>query len=246
MQRWGFASPIAFDPSRLRSTWSLAWAAALVVVSWAGCAEWRPSSPFEMAQEHPARHSLKALRDQHVVKQDQDYSCGAAAMATLMQYYFGDDTSEKKLLDVLQANLSEQELVIKRLSGFSLLDLKRAAHAQGYRAAGFTLTLAQLAQLKVPVIVFIQPMGYKHFAVIRGIDRGRVYLADPSRGNLRMSVGRFLDEWSGIVFVLGRADEDQIESYPLMIPRPDDVQPELRRTHSLIDLGIHARTLPLR
>ena len=83
------------------------------------------------------------------------------------------------------------------------------------------MTLAQLTQLKAPVIVFIQPLGYKHFAVIRGIDRGRVYLA-------------------------GRSDEETIESYPLMIPRSEDVQPELRRTHSLIDLGIHARTLPLR
>ena len=133
------------------------------------------------------------------------------------------------------------------MKGFSLLDLKLAAQAHGYRAAGFTITLPQLAQLKVPVIVLIQPLGYKHFAVIRGIDRGgRVYLADPSRGNLRMSVARFLDEWSGIVFVLGRADEEKIVSYPLMIPDPDEIQPELRRIQSLIDLGIHARTLPLR
>ena len=29
-----------------------------------------------------------------------------------------------------------------------------------------------VAQLKAPVIVFIQPLGYKHFAVIRGIDGG--------------------------------------------------------------------------
>jgi predicted double-glycine peptidase len=190
---------------------------------------------------------VKALRDRYVVKQDSDYSCGAAAMATLMKYYFGDDTSETEMLNLLQSGLTEQELTIKRLKGFSLLDLKLAAQAHGYRAAGFKVTFRQLTQLTAPVLVFIEPLGYKHFAVIRGIDRGgRVYLADPSRGNLRMSVARFLDEWSGIVFVLGRADEEKIVSYPLMIPDSDRIQPELERIQSLIDLGIYTRTLPLR
>jgi hypothetical protein len=74
-------------------------------------------------------------------------------------------------------------------------------------AAGFKLTTDQLKQLAAPVIVFVQPLGYKHFAVLRGIDRGRVFLADPARGNLRMSTGRFVSEWDGIVFVLTRSPQ---------------------------------------
>jgi hypothetical protein len=191
-------------------------------------------------------HTIKELRDLHVVKQQKDYSCGAAALATLMIYYFGERTSEEEILNLLQSRLTEQERRHKAVSGFSLLDLKRVAEAKGYRAAGFRLTPAQLAQLEAPVIVFVEPFGYKHFAVYRGMDRGRIYLADPSRGNLRMSFDRFLDEWSGVVFVLGREGEEAITDYPLRVPRPDRVQPELAGFQDVLDLESLIRTLPQR
>jgi predicted double-glycine peptidase len=38
------------------------------------------------------------LRDQNVVLQRFDYSCGAGALATLMRYYFGDAVSEEAIL----------------------------------------------------------------------------------------------------------------------------------------------------
>jgi uncharacterized protein len=183
------------------------------------------------------RHTLKELRDQHVVKQQLDYSCGAAALATLMTYYFGEETSEREILELLTARLTQDEQAIKERRGFSLLDLKHVAQTKGYQAAGFTLTIEQLKLLAAPVIVFVQPRGYKHFAVLRGTDRGRVFLADPARGNLRMSIGRFLREWSGIVFVLGKAGEEDITTYPLALPRPAYVQPELLRVGRLSDFG---------
>ena len=107
------------------------------------------------------------------------------------------------------------------------------AQAKGYRAAGFKLTIEQLTQLAAPVIVFVQPLGYPHFAVLRGVDRGRVFLADPSRGNLRMSLSRFASEWNGTVFVLGKAGEENIVNYPLALPRPELIQPELRSVDRL-------------
>lgn len=192
------------------------------------------------------RHTLRELRDLHVIKQARDYSCGAAALATILTYYFGDDTSEQHILDLLEGPLSEEEKRRELLRGFSLLDLKRVAEGKGYQAAGFKLTVNQLAQLAAPVIVFVEPFGYKHFAVYRGMDRGRVYLADPARGNLRMSLDRFLDEWSGIVFVLGRPGEEAIQQYPLAIPRPEYVQPETARFNGQLDLGMIIRMLPLR
>jgi predicted double-glycine peptidase len=183
------------------------------------------------------RHSLKELRDQHVVKQQLDYSCGAAALATLMIYYFGDETSEREILELLTARLTQDEQALKERQGFSLLDLKHVAQTKGYQAAGFILTIEQLEHLAAPVIVFVQPLGYKHFSVLRGMDRGRVFLADPARGNLRMGIGRFLREWSGIVFVLGKAGEENITTYPLALPQPAYVQPELLRVGRLSDFG---------
>lgn len=158
-------------------------------------------------------------------------------------YFF---LSFQQILDLLEGPLSKEEKQKKLLRGFSLLDLKQVAQLKGYRAAGFKLTVNQLAQLVAPVIVFVEPFGYKHFAVYRGMDRGRVYLADPVRGNLRMSIGRFLDEWGGIVFVLSRPGEEAIRHYPLELPRAEYVQPEIARLNGQLDLGMIFRTLPLR
>lgn len=206
-----------------------------------------PSSYWERGTPGAVgRHTLKELRDRHVVKQASDYSCAAAALATLLTYYFGDESSEQHILDLLEGPLTEEERKTKLIRGFSLLDLKEVAQRMGYRAAGFKLTVNQVAQLAAPVIVFVEPLGYKHFAVYRGIDRGRVYLADPVRGNLRMSIDRFLDEWAGIVFVLSRPGEESILDHPLVIPHLDYVQPEMARFNGQLDLGMMIRTLPLR
>ena len=116
------------------------------------------SAPVSAKAAIVKRHTLKELRDQYVVKQQLDYSCGAAALATIMKYYFGEKTTERELLDLLNIrlkNLTEEEIARKKKNGFSLLDLKFAANQKGYQAAGFRLTLDQLRQLSAPVIVFV-------------------------------------------------------------------------------------------
>ena len=185
------------------------------------------------------RHTLKQLRDQYVVKQQLDYSCGAAALATLMVYYYGENTSEKEILELLNTRLqtmSEEDRARKTSIGFSLLDLKVVAQQKGYQAAGFKLSVDQLPQLLAPVIVHVRPLGYYHFAVLRGVAGDRVYLADPARGNLRMSIERFLDEWHGLVFVLGKAGEEKITHYPLALSRGTDYpSPGLRQAAQQAD-----------
>jgi uncharacterized protein len=183
---------------------------------------WRGASPPVPEK----RHTLKELRDQYVVKQQRDYSCGTSALATLITYYFGEQTSEEELLKLLISQLTQEDLTLKEKSGFSLLDLKKIAEAKGYQAAGFMLTVEQLKQLAAPVIVHVQPRGYQHFAVLRGVVRGRVFLADPARGNLRMSIERFAREWSGAILVLGKPGEADIPTYPLALPQSDYIQPE--------------------
>jgi len=192
------------------------------------------------------RHTLQQLRYQYVVRQQTDYSCGAAALATLMIYYFGDETSERDILDLLIAGLTPDDLNNKKKVGFSLLDLRRAAQKKGYQAEGFKLTSEQLKRLATPVIVFVQPLGYKHFAVLRGIDRGRVFLADPARGNLRMSMGRFLSEWGGLIFVLDKAREGKHTTDLLALPRPDYVQPELLSVGRRVGVETFSRDLAVR
>src|SRR5262245_22399750 len=66
--------------------------------------------------------SFKDLRDQHVVKQAYDYSCGAAALATLLTYGLGDRVTEEDVLLFVLTALSMDEKTVRKSQGLSLLD----------------------------------------------------------------------------------------------------------------------------
>ena len=187
-------------------------------------------------------HSIKDLRDANVVKQRFDYSCGAAALATMLRYGFGDAVSERQILIDLFTGLSDDDRRTAERTGFSLLDLQRVARTRGYEAEGFRLEPGQLSMLGGPVIVYIEPRGYKHFAVLRGIRGDRVYLADPSRGNIRMSMDTFLDSWlqddrRGIIFAI-----EPKSRAPGNVPTALDVvapagRPEIIAVRDLLTIG---------
>ncbi len=191
------------------------------------------------------RQTLMGLRFKEVIRQDSDYSCGAATMATMMSYYFDDETSELEVLDALISGLDVEEQRNREYAGFSLLDMKMAAEQMGYRSAGYRLTLDQLRKLSAPVIVHVTPLGYKHFAVLRTIVGDRVFLADPSRGNLRMSVSRFLDEWSGVVFVMARSGEPDSGNSSFMHLSVRDKLPDKVRWQRQLERYSPGDVLPL-
>ena len=150
---------------------------------------------------------MKALRDQNLVRQVKDYSCGAAALATLLSYGLNDPVTEEQILANLFTQLSSTDATARRKTGFSLLDMQTVAQRRGYKSQAFRLAAQDLINLTGPVIVFIEPQGYKHFAVLRGISGDRVFLADPSRGNVRMPAYQFMQTWlgserTGIIFVV--------------------------------------------
>jgi predicted double-glycine peptidase len=195
--------------------------------------------------DRPLR-SMKDLRDQAVVKQRFDFSCGAAALATLIRYGFGQDVSEAQILVGLFDLPTDAEKAARKRTGFSLLDLQRVAQARGYNAEGFRLERAQLSMLAGPALVFIEPRGYKHFAVIRGVRGDRVYLADPSRGNIRMPMYAFLDSWlqddgKGIVFVVepktGLPDRPMALSLSGPAGQRERLRPEVISAREMLAIG---------
>lgn len=194
------------------------------------------SYPVDEPGTEKPRQTLLDIRFKNVVRQKLDFSCGAAALSTLLTYYFGDSTTEAELLEILESSLSADENDQRTLTGYSLLDLKNAASVKGYDAAGYRLSFEQLRQLASPVIVYVVPLGYKHFAVLRGVVGDRVWLADPSRGNLRMSVSRFMNEWGGVAFVLGKAGESDIGLHPLSISEMRDTLIDRSRLHRRLDI----------
>lgn len=148
--------------------------------------------------------SWKTLNEQNVIMQQYDYSCGAASLATLMKYYFNDDISEKKLLEYIKTVFTKEEYARIEKDGLSFLELEKISRSRGYQSASVRLKLAALKQLSGPVIVFLKTKDYRHFVVLRGIREDRVFLADPSRGNLRIPIETFKKEWKGETFVLGK------------------------------------------
>ena len=149
-------------------------------------------------------HSWKELRQHNVVLQQQDYSCGTASLATLIHYYFGGDITEAELLQRIIAKKTPDELADLIKNGVSMLDLKTVAESLGYDAAGISLTPGDLPKLEGPVIVHLKRIQGQHFLVLRGVQGDRVFLADPAEGNVRMTLAKFADQWTGAVLILGK------------------------------------------
>ena len=137
------------------------------------------------------------MRDQGVVKQSLDYSCGPAAMATLLSYYFQVPTSEQDVLDWLERHSTQWQLPDDwRQTGVSMAALAKIGNYSGLDAVGVAVNPQMLRKLKVPVIVYLEHRGFPHFSVIRGVDSlGRVQLADPSWGNQLLSQREFAKLW---------------------------------------------------
>jgi predicted double-glycine peptidase len=167
--------------------------------------------------------SWKALREQNIVMQKYDYSCGAASLATVCRYFWNDNVTEKDFLEAVLQTLSAEELKDRMENGLSLTDLRKAAVKKGYVASSGKRSLQQLRQAKVPVIVRISKNDYDHFVVFRGIIEDRVFLADPVRGNIRVSIPVFLSEWNngnatdGVIFVVAKPYTKPPESSPLLV-----------------------------
>jgi predicted double-glycine peptidase len=209
-------------------------AASLAGIALAGCIAQTGGSPVHvmpvrvgMIRGDKNVHSWKELRDRNVVLQGFDYSCGAGALATLMRSYFSDDVSEEEIILSILGSISRAEVEDREKNGLSLLDLKLCAERRGYQAEGVKLNYASLPRLKGPVLIHLENEDYRHFAVLKGVRGDRVYLADPSRGNIRMSVNRFAKEWSGIALVLGKQGFGLPSKYPLALDDQEPVQNEV-------------------
>jgi predicted double-glycine peptidase len=162
--------------------------------------------------------SWKDIRDRNVVKQNRDYSCGAASLCTLLQYYWGDKVNEQKVLNSLDAMLKPAERRDRIKEGLSLTDLRRVSVKLGYVASIGTLTFEQLSQSKIPVLVPLTIGKFNHFAIYRGSDGFYVYLADPARGNVRTRIDEFLKQWQkNAILVVAKKDQDLRENAPLTL-----------------------------
>ncbi len=150
----------------------------------------------------------------NIVRQAYDYSCGSAALTTLLAHYLGRKFQERQVMEGL-LHYGESERIVER-RGFSMLDMKRLVSALGYPGGGFRAEIDDLAALDHPAIVPIRHSGFKHFVVVRTIKDGRVFVADPSAGNISFTLESFKEKWDqNVLFVVFPGETKPVDGLEL-------------------------------
>jgi hypothetical protein len=143
--------------------------------------------------------SLKEARFKSVVQQQHDYSCGSAALATLLTYHYGRPTTEEQAFRTM-FQVGDQAAIQKQ--GFSLFDMQRYLASIGLASDGYRVNLDKLAEVGIPAITLINTKGYNHFVVVKGVQGGDVLLGDPAAGLRTMPREQFQALWTGVMFVI--------------------------------------------
>jgi predicted double-glycine peptidase len=151
--------------------------------------------------------SMRELKFVHLIAQQTDFSCGAAALGTVLKYAYGREVTEPQIIEGMM-QVADPEVV--RNQGFSMLDMKRYVEQIGLRGRGYSVLPSALEQVQVPTIAVIDVNGFSHFVVVKKTIGERVYLGDPALGNRVMSKAQFVKSWNGILFaVIGKGFDRQ-------------------------------------
>lgn len=156
-------------------------------------------SPFSFMDDYQLNRtvkSVKALRNVQVVRQQYDFNCAAASLATLLNYQYGESFSELGITNALLTSVEPKKRAATRKTGFSLFEIEKVSHALGYKTAGYKFdTLDELKAFNFPSIVRVILNDTPHFVVLKKIKSGRVFLADPAWGNRSMTRYQFSKIW---------------------------------------------------
>ena len=172
-----------------------------------------PTGDGPLRERGIAVKPVSEFRYHNVTRQAYDYSCGSAALTTVLNQYLGRQFQERQIMEGL-LRFGETEKTVQR-RGFSLLDMKRLATALGHPSGGFKAELKDIKSLDHPAIVPIAYGGFKHFVVLKKYQDGHVFVADPALGNISFTESKFLDVWDQnvlfIVFPNGFEPQDGLE-----------------------------------
>lgn len=177
------------------------------------------AAPGELAADPSLRYggarftksvvTFKALREREVVLQQWDFTCGAAALATILRFQFRDPVTEREIVETL-IPLTGKPIGTVLTDGFSLLDLKRFAQQRGLEARGYAgLGVEELQAFNRPAIVPVHLFDFHHFVVFRGAHADKVFIADPAVGNTTLDRAEFESAWQdGIGFFIVAEGQD--------------------------------------
>lgn len=180
---------------------------------------------------------LKTFRDirrTNVVPQSLDFSCGAAGLSTLFNYYLNEPITETEIITTLLQTIPLEK--VRARNGFSLLDLKKFTESRGYKVTGYKMDSKFLREIKDPVLVPIHFKSYHHFVIVKGIVGDRVFIADPAAGNISMKLNKFEKMWNGNVgLVVERNKKGTEKEYQLEVKKNDFLFADYKMMSRLVD-----------
>ncbi|MEZ9488699.1 bacteriocin resistance protein [Vibrio breoganii] len=185
--------------------------------------------------------SYKELVFGDVYRQQYDFSCGSAALASLLQFHYQKPAQEQEIFDAMYEQ-GDKDIISEQ--GFSLLDMKSYLKSVGLKADGFHISLEKLRKIGVPGITLVNFDGYMHFVVIRGISENNVVLGDPSRGTMVMPIDEFNQYYRGLTLLvrneakIGKAGFISDDNFSIYNTSP------LESGVSRESLGVFSITLP--
>ncbi len=134
-----------------------------------------------------------------IVRQRYDFSCGSAAVATLLTYHYGMPTTEQGPFAAMW-KAGDRAQITK--AGFSMYDMKLYLKSVGLSSEGFRMNIDGLRKAKRPAIALINLKGYKHFVVVKGVIGDTVLVGDPMRGIAKYDAREFAKMWNGIALAV--------------------------------------------
>jgi len=149
--------------------------------------------------------SFLERRFKTVYKQQYDFSCGSATLASLLTYHYDDAVDEQSVFVDMYQNGDRQKI---QKQGFSLLDIKLYLERRGYRSDGFKIKLDQLVTANVPAITIINNNGYLHFVIIKGVSEQEVLVGDPAVGVKAIPRDEFEEMWGNRILFLIHDKQD--------------------------------------
>src|SRR5690606_6318805 len=129
--------------------------------------------------------SMTERRFRHLVRQQTDYSCGAASLATILKYAYHLDAAEAMAIEGMLRNADQERAAQRRVS---LRDRKRHGESLGRRGSDYRVDEERRRSLRVTGIVLMDVNGCRHSVVLKQVIDDRVEVRVPIMGDRSVQI----------------------------------------------------------
>ncbi|TLD81282.1 peptidase C39 [Helicobacter sp. MIT 11-5569] len=174
---------------------------------------------FEPLRAEFILKSYQEIKNQRVIRQNYEESCGAAGLATLLNLLENRNFNELDLLKIMSEKEMNTDMV-------SFADLNEAVQKLGFASNAYLIHRNLLDKfIQIPILVKIEDdPRYPHFVVIINHKGDYLQVLDPSFGEYTSSKRQFFSIW----------DRNEQGGYALIVaPQSELNKLELKLPHTL-------------